>query len=179
SSRTSGTMATATRMTPESTAGQGLPAPSPGAARLYPRATTGLSHGNPIAGAANPGVGSGSWLAFRVAQLRTSKECLPTNEPWHYACSTHERPGACRRSLAGVDDEKARFGAHPRSDPRGTRTTLERLTETGMQKNKGWRQIVKGGAISVALTAIAAAAAPGCLDYPIAPLEPRTTTTIV
>jgi hypothetical protein len=48
-----------------------------------------------------------------------------------------------------------------------------------MLKKNGWRQILKGGAVSVALTAMAAAAAPGCLDYPIAPLEPRTTTTIV
>src|SRR5690606_10083453 len=47
------------------------------------------------------------------------------------------------------------------------------------QKKKGWRHLLKGGAVSAALTAMAAAVAPGCLDYPIAPLDPRTTTTIV
>src|SRR5690606_7801557 len=153
--------------------------PSARQARPPRHVSTWLAHGNIIAEGARLAIALRASPAFRVAQLGTSNECLPPNAPWHYACSTHERPGACRRSSL---EWTMRWLAARRSlaatPPRGTRTTLERLTETGMQKNKGWRQIVKGGAISVALTAIAAAAAPGCLDYPIAPLEPRTTTTI-
>jgi len=50
-----------------------------------------------------------------------------------------------------------------------------------MQRNtaSGWRQLLRMGAMSTLVMAGAVAAAPGCLDRPIEPVEPRTTSTIV
>jgi hypothetical protein len=48
-----------------------------------------------------------------------------------------------------------------------------------MTKKKGWRQLLRTGAMAAAMVGTTAVSAVGCLDRPIEPVEPRTTSTII
>ena len=54
-----------------------------------------------------------------------------------------------------------------------------RTSQLAAAPKRGWRNVLKMGALTAAVTALSAVAAPGCLDRPLEPIEPRPTSTIV